>query len=150
MVNQSQPSSIMVPKSTRSCHPSLRDVAWWLAPLQISTNTGVEFQLVVVGVIIQSLSDMSWSRYNSPESLHMMRRVPVIIGTPTIDRVVRVLKESEMDSILEEWQRAWLAHEYINGFFVRSMNPAESMPTNTWTLMRRSVSKINVPFLDSS
>ena len=51
------------------------------------------------------------------------RRVPVIIGTPTIDRVVQALKESEMDTV----QRA---HEYVNGFFVRSMNPTEPYPTN--------------------
>ena len=50
------------------------------------------------------------------------QRVLVIIGTPTIDQVVRALKESEMDTIPEEWQRARCAHEYINGFFVRSMN----------------------------
>ena len=55
----------------------------------------------------------------------------MIIGTPTIDWVVWVLKESEMDTILEEWQRARHAHEYINDFFVRSMNLAEPMPTNT-------------------
>ena len=59
------------------------------------------------------------------------RRVPVIIGTPTIDRVVRALKESEMDTVLEEWQRAQHAHEYVSSFFVRSMNLAEPMPTNT-------------------
>ena len=59
------------------------------------------------------------------------RRVPVIIGTPTIDRVVRALKDSELDTIPEEWQRARHAHEYVNGFFVRSMNPAGPMPTNT-------------------
>ena len=34
------------------------------------------------------------------------RRVPVIIGTPTIDQVVWALKESEFDTIPEEWQRA--------------------------------------------
>ena len=73
MVNQSQPSSIMVPESTRSCHPLSRDMAWWLAPSLISTSIRVKFQLVVVGVIIQNLSDMSWSGYNSPESPHMMR-----------------------------------------------------------------------------
>ena len=59
------------------------------------------------------------------------RRVAVIIGTPTIDWVVRALKESEMDTILEEWQRAQCTHEYVNSFFVRSMSPAEPMPTNT-------------------
>ena len=36
-----------------------------------------------------------------------------------------------MDAVPEEWQRARHAHEYINGFFVRSMNLAEPMPTNT-------------------
>ena len=36
-----------------------------------------------------------------------------------------------MDTIPEEWQRARHAHEYVNGFFVRSMNPAGPMPTNT-------------------
>ena len=59
------------------------------------------------------------------------QRVPVIIGTPTIDWVVRALKESEMDTVMKEWQRARHAHEYVNGFFVRSMNLAEPMPTNT-------------------
>ena len=59
------------------------------------------------------------------------QRVLVIIGTPTIDRIVWALKESEMDTIPEERQRARCTHEYINGFFVRSMNPAEPMPTNT-------------------
>ena len=57
-------------------------------------------------------------------------RVPVIIGTPTIDRVVRALKESELDTIPEEWQRAQRGHEFVNGFFVRSLNPTEPMPTN--------------------
>ena len=55
----------------------------------------------------------------------------MIIGTLTIDWVVPALKESELDTILEEWQRARCAHEYVNGFFVRSMNPAGPMPTNT-------------------
>ena len=59
------------------------------------------------------------------------RRVPVIIGTPTIDWVVRALKESELDTIPAEWQRARHGHEFVNGFFVRSMNPTEPMPTNT-------------------
>ena len=59
------------------------------------------------------------------------QRVPVIIGTPMIDWVVQALKESEMDTIPEEWQRARCTHEYVNGFFVRSMNPAGPMPTNT-------------------
>ena len=71
-----------------------------------------------MALVIRDGSEFSW-------------RVPVTIGTPTIDWVVRALKESEMDTVPEEWQRAWCAHEYINSFFVRSMNLAEPMPTNT-------------------
>ena len=59
------------------------------------------------------------------------RRVLMIVGTPIIDRVVWTLKESKMETALEEWQRARRAHECTNGFFMRSMNPAEPMPTNT-------------------
>ena len=71
-----------------------------------------------VALVIQDESEFSW-------------RVPVIIGTPTIDWVVRALKESKLDTVPEEWQRAWHAHEYVHGFFARAMNPAEPMPTNT-------------------
>ena len=59
------------------------------------------------------------------------RQVPFIVGTPIIDRVIRVLKESEMETAPEEWQRARIAHECANEFFMRSMNLAEPMPTNT-------------------
>ena len=55
----------------------------------------------------------------------------MVIGTPTIDRVIWALRESELETILEEWQRARQAHEYINGFFAWAMNPAKPMPTNT-------------------
>ena len=59
------------------------------------------------------------------------QRVLMIVGTPIIDRVVWVLKESKMETALEEGQRARQAHECTNGFFMWSMNPAEPMPTNT-------------------
>ena len=55
----------------------------------------------------------------------------MIIGTPTINWVVLALKESELDTIPEEWQRVRHGHEFVNGFFVSSMNPTEPMPTNT-------------------
>ena len=53
------------------------------------------------------------------------------MGTPIIDRVIQALKESEMETAPEEWQRARVAHECVNQFFMRSINPAEPMPTNT-------------------
>ena len=36
-----------------------------------------------------------------------------------------------METALEEWQRALVAHECVNQFFMRSINPAEPMPTNS-------------------
>ena len=71
-----------------------------------------------VALVIWDGSEFSW-------------RVPFIVGTPIIDRVIWVLKESEMETAPEEWQRAQIAHECVNEFFMRSMNPAEPIPTNT-------------------
>ena len=71
-----------------------------------------------VALVIWDGSEFSW-------------RVPFIVRTPIIDWVIWALKESEMETALEEWQRAWVAHECMNQFFMRSMNPAEPMPTNT-------------------
>ena len=72
-----------------------------------------------VALVIRDWSEFSW-------------RVPEVIGTPTIDWVVLALKESELDTVPEEYQRARQVHEYIHGFFARAMNPAEPMPTNTY------------------
>ena len=71
-----------------------------------------------VTLVIRDGSEFSW-------------RVPFIVGTPIIDRVIRALKETEMETAPEEWQQARVAHEYANGFFAWSMNPTEPMPTNT-------------------
>ena len=82
------------------------------------------------------------------------RRVLVIIGTPMIDRVVWALKESELETVPEEWQRAWHVHEYVHGFFARAMKPAEPMPTNInqnpWISMRKSFLRANAQFQDSN
>ena len=38
------------------------------------------------------------------------RRVPIVLGTPTICRIVEVMKESELEHISQPWQNARLAH----------------------------------------
>ena len=43
-------------------------------------------------------------------------RVPVILGTPTIHRVVQTMKESEMHSAPTEWQAARVAYKWVQGF----------------------------------
>ena len=43
-------------------------------------------------------------------------RIPVILGTPTINRVLQTMIESEMQDAPMEWQAARVAYEWIQGF----------------------------------
>ena len=57
---------------------------------------------------------------------------PVVLGTPTIKRVIRAVKESELESALEAWQSARYSNEYAT--YMAQMDPANNgitMPTNT-------------------
>ena len=44
-------------------------------------------------------------------------RVPIILGTPTIHRVVMSMKESEMENASPEWERIRVAYEATNWLF---------------------------------
>ena len=43
-------------------------------------------------------------------------RIPVILSTPTINRVVQTMKEMEMHSAPTEWQMVRVAYEWAQGF----------------------------------
>ena len=60
-------------------------------------------------------------------------RIPVILGTPTINRVVQTMKESEMHDAPMEWEAARVTHEWTQGFqFWRaSLSERLKFPTNT-------------------
>ena len=60
-------------------------------------------------------------------------RIPVILGTPTINRVVQTMKEMEMQSTPMEWQMARVAYEWAQGFQFRRASLGERLkfPTNT-------------------
>ena len=60
-------------------------------------------------------------------------RIPVILGTPTINRVVQSMKESEMQNTPMEWQIARVAYEWVQGFQFRqaSLGKRLKFPTNT-------------------
>ena len=60
-------------------------------------------------------------------------RIPVILGTPTINRVVQTMKETEMHSAPMEWQTARVAYEWVQGFRFRRTSLGERLkfPTNT-------------------
>ena len=41
---------------------------------------------------------------------NFMARIPVILGTPTISRVINVMKEAEIDTLVMLWPNARVAH----------------------------------------
>ena len=66
------------------------------------------------------------------EDSNFLRRCQVIIGTLTINRAVRAMKESEMKNAPEAWQSAQHTYEFAN--FMVQLNPEDygmTMPTNT-------------------
>ena len=45
-----------------------------------------------------------------PDFSNFVVRVPIILGTPTIGRVVNIMKEAEMDALAMPWANARAAH----------------------------------------
>ena len=60
-------------------------------------------------------------------------RVPIVLGTPTINRVIAIMKESDLHNAPHEWQACRVSHDAAQGFMMRrvSLNPGERFPTNT-------------------
>ena len=60
-------------------------------------------------------------------------RVLIVLGTPTINRVIAVMKESNMHNAPPEWQACRMSHDAARGFIMRrvSLGPGERFPTNT-------------------
>ena len=45
-----------------------------------------------------------------PDFSNFATRVPIILGTPTIGRVINVMREAEMDALAMPWVNARAAH----------------------------------------
>ena len=57
---------------------------------------------------------------------------PVVLGMPTINRVIRAMKETELETAPEAWQSARYSFEYTN--YMAQFDPANNgitIPTNT-------------------
>ena len=50
-------------------------------------------------------------------------KVPVILGTPTIHRLCCQMKESEIQTALEEWQHTLLSYEASRNVSIQAMTP---------------------------
>ena len=60
-------------------------------------------------------------------------RIPVILGTPTINRVIQTMKELEIHKAPSEWQAATVAFEWTQGFQLRRTSLAERLKFSTNT-----------------
>ena len=57
-------------------------------------------------------------------------KVPVILGTPTIHQLCRQMKESEIQTVLEEWQHALLSYEVLRNVSILPMTPQLDQDSN--------------------
>ena len=58
-----------------------------------------------------------------PDVSGMGMKVPVILGTPAIHRLCHQMKESELKTVLEEWQHALLSYEVAQQAIINAMSP---------------------------
>ena len=66
------------------------------------------------------------------EDGNFLRKCQVVLGTPTINRAIQAMKESEMENAPEAWQSAQHMYEFAN--YVVQLDPEDygmTMPTNT-------------------
>ena len=66
------------------------------------------------------------------EDSNFLKRCQVVLGTPTINRAIRAMKESEMEGAPEAWRSAQHTYEFAN--YMIQLNPEDygmPMPTNT-------------------
>ena len=59
--------------------------------------------------------------------------VPVVLGTPNLNRVFTVIKESDLNNTPMECQAAKTSYELTSGFLMRRLHlePEQGFPTNT-------------------
>ena len=75
-----------------------------------------------VALVIEDSSSFSW-------------KVPVLLGTLTLHRVIRSMKESEMEQLPMAWQQIKTAYKITNNIpvFKTSVDPDVMFPTNMGT-----------------
>ena len=58
-----------------------------------------------------------------PNVTQLGMKVPVILGTPTIHRLCRQMKESEVQTVPEEWQHTLLSYKAPRNVSLHAMTP---------------------------
>ena len=70
-------------------------------------------------------------RLGDPDLTGLCRRVPVILGTPTIYILCQQIKESEITNAPSEWQHTIVSYEASLAMQVLALDPNRKYPTNT-------------------
>ena len=65
-----------------------------------------------------------------PNVTQLGMKVPVILGTPTIHRLCHQMKESEIETVPEEWQHALLSYEASRNVSILPMTPQLDQDSN--------------------
>ena len=65
------------------------------------------------------------------EDSNFLKRCQVILGTPTINRAVQAMKESEVENTPEAWQSAVHSYEFANMVQLDPEDYGMTLPTNT-------------------
>ena len=67
------------------------------------------------------------------DSITFSWQVPVVLGTPTINHIVAVMKESNLNNEPMEWQASKTSYKLTNDFLMRRLHlePEQGFPTNT-------------------
>ena len=90
------------------------------------------------------------------EDINFLKRCQVILGTPTINRVIQAMKGSEMEHVPKAWQSAQHTYKFAN--YMVQLNPEDygmTMPTNmrgNLTDLDKLVllnNKVNIPAFES-
>ena len=104
-------------------------------PMSIPIS-GIVGHTTALGYVIFNVQIESISSYNKDQVALVIknlsglgRHIPIILGTPTIHRVYRQMRESELHMALEEWQHTLLSYELAQGMYVNSMSPHVDTPT---------------------
>ena len=80
-------------------------------------------QAELLGFTLMRVQIEGMPHYNEHQVLFVLddpsafsARIPVILGTPTINQVVQTMKETEMHNTPTEWQMARVTYEWVQGF----------------------------------
>ena len=93
----------------------------------------IGFTLVRVQIEGMSHYDEQQFAFVLDDPSRFSARIPFILGTPTINRVIRTIKESDIHDTPMEWQTARVAYEWTQGFQFHWAGLSERLnyPTNS-------------------